>query len=1290
MPRTENPLGDGDGPLVDFARGLRLLREEAGRPSYRALSARAHYSAAALSQAAAGQKLPSLEVTLAYVRACGGPVEEWRRRWHELAAESGPSARSDSARSPYAGLAPFRTADAQRFFGREALVEEVMSRLAAQRVVVVVGASGTGKSSLLRAGVVPRLDDRVVVLTPGAHPVRGCLAGLARGADATGTTDMTDATGTTDATGMTDVAGMTDATDATDATDVAVEPSAGDSLELCAAVRRAEPRDGGLVLVVDQFEEVFTLCADQGERERFIDQLIDAATADGSRCRVVLSVRADFYGHCVGHPRLARVLRAGQVAVEPMTAEELHRVVVQPAVSAGCVVETALVARITADAAGRAGVLPLVSHVLLETWRRRRGTTLTLRGYEAAGGIGHAVAHSAEGAYADLSPGQRDIAKQVFLRLCAIGGAEDTKRRAGRAELDHLGDEVRPVLERLAAARLVVLDDDGVEIAHEALIRSWPRLRDWLAEDRRGLQVHRDLTVAAATWRAHDQDEGTLYRGVRLEAARSWAQAHRDVLSVAERDFLAASVAAQQHVERTERRRTARLRGLVALLSALLLVAVGTTWYAVRAAVVTEEQRNAALAHKVATQAPGLRTLDPALAARLALAAHRLDPTAETRGSLLSTVAGRRTTVLTDQAARRAVAFGRDGAVLAAAGDDRVVRLWRLPTAHDPEPAAGIAARSDRVESLAFDPTGTRLAGVGHDGALGLWDVEDPGRPRPLAQVQAHPQAAYHLRFSPDGATLITASNDGTAALWDVRDPSTPTRNAVLTGHGVPLSWAEFAPDGRTAVTASDDGEVRLWDVTDRARPIPTAVLKAHPSHVTSAAFSPDGALLLTAGFDAVARLWDLRADGGPREVSKLSGHRDSVQTARFSPDGRTAITGSWDHTAQLWDVSTASAPVATGTITGHTNIVWAADFSPDGRVVATAGNDGAVRLTDVPGRVLGGHTDTVRASAVSADGRTAATGGREGVVRLWDTTDPDRPVGLPLPAAAMGRIRSVAMSPTLLAAGDVDGLVRLWDITDPRRARLLPDAVRHPATARALAFSADGAVLAVGGDDAEHVVRLWSLRDPTRPVVVGRVAGQTDFVPALAFSPRGDVLALAMSRVVRLVDVANPAEPRLLAEPAGHGDRVLALAFAPDGRHLVSAGLDRTARVWDVRDPRSPFHASTLTGHNGAVPAVAYAPGGARVATAGYDRTVRLWDLTDPRAPVPWATLSGHTDEVHTAAFFPDGRTLLTGGRDTTGLLWRVDPEDAAREVCVLAQPAVPEQWADYFPDIGAPVPCR
>ncbi|MDX2781979.1 XRE family transcriptional regulator, partial [Streptomyces caniscabiei] len=433
MPRRERPLDDGDGPLVEFAAALRQLRRKAGNPPYRALADQAHYSISTLSSAASGQRLPTLAVTLAYVRACAGDTEEWRERWREAAEQLGEGEPGPGAgpAPPYAGLRSFRERDSAWFFGRERLLEELAGRLERQRFVVVIGASGSGKSSLLRAGLVPRLKEAagttVVVLTPGARPLEECavrlgaLAGLPPGA--------------------------------------LYEELRRDPANLGRVVRQitsrptpgGDGRDGGdgddgrdgddggrreLVLVVDQFEESFTLCQDTVERSRFVEALVSAASDSGGRCRVALGTRADFYAHCTHHAPLVEAMRDAQVPVGPMSLDELRRAVLRPARRAGLSVEGALLATLVAQAHGQAGVLPLLSHALLQTWRRRRGNALTLEAFETAGGLEGALARTAEEFYQGLDPGRRRLARQVFVRLTALGdGTEDTRRPARLQEL---------------------------------------------------------------------------------------------------------------------------------------------------------------------------------------------------------------------------------------------------------------------------------------------------------------------------------------------------------------------------------------------------------------------------------------------------------------------------------------------------------------------------------------------------------------------------------------------------------------------------------------------------------------------------------------------------------------------------------------------------------------------------------------------------------------------------------------------------------------------------------------
>ncbi|MEV5509693.1 nSTAND1 domain-containing NTPase [Streptomyces orinoci] len=531
MPRRERPLDEGDAPLLRFAADLRLLRQRAGSPTYRQLALRAHSSAASLSVAAGGRKLPTLAVTSAYVRACGGDVKEWEARWHTVAASlTGPGG---SHHPPYPGAAPYQVTDSGRYFGRERLVEEVCGRLRAERVAVVTGPSGCGKTSLLNAGPLARLraaDPAPAVLscTPGPQPGRTltrCLAHLAR-----------------------------------------ERPPGG-------------PRP---LLVVDQLEQLRTHCPHPAEARRFLDALWQAARPGTAPCRLLLAVRSDALPYFTGHPLLAQPL-----TMAPMTPEELHRAIVEPAARADCTVEDRLLAVLIAGAAGQPGALPLLSRALLATWRARTGTLLTLARFRETGGIERTLAEAAESAFTALPGAGRERARQVLLRLVDPGGPGGVPRPVPRGTLDD-DPGTAAVLEHLAAARVLTLDGDRVALAHGAAQHAWPRLARWTAEDPEGLRRRQALTEAAAAWRAAGRDPALLYRGRRLAEARRPGPPD-DRLTAAERDFLAAGARAQSARRRREADRRARLRGqrrLIALLATLVttlaLVVAATAPLAVR------------------------------------------------------------------------------------------------------------------------------------------------------------------------------------------------------------------------------------------------------------------------------------------------------------------------------------------------------------------------------------------------------------------------------------------------------------------------------------------------------------------------------------------------------------------------------------------------------------------------------------------------------------------------------------------------------------------------------------
>lgn len=1242
MPRPERPLESADEVLLRFAADLRNLRDKAGSPTYRELSKVAHYSPSVLSEAANGRTRPSLAVTLAYVEACGGDRDEWEQRWHALADRQTTTASVDDEVPPYVGLAAFQPADADRFFGREKLVNALRARVRQRRFAGVFGASGSGKSSLLRAGLVAGTTTPTVLFTPGPNPMEECAVRLAA---------------------------LTGGTAGSVRAELDADPH-----NLHLLVRQAvasEPDGTDLLLVIDQFEETFTLCTDREQRSRFIAALVHAANAGTSRTRVVIGVRADFYGHCAQYPQLVEALDDAQVLVGPMSADELREAITAPAARAGCMVETALVSKLIADTAGEDAVLPLVSHALLETWRRRSGARLTLGGYEAAGGIHHAIARTAEDVYNGLDEDQRDTARRIFLRLVALGeGTEDTKRRVRQRELDADNPDTRAVLDRLADARLLTLHSESVDIAHEALIRFWPRLRDWLSDDREGLRIHRQLTEATDAWESAEHDPGALLRGTRLASASDWAAAHGEMLTKRERDFLQASRQALAVEQATARRRTRRLRQLVALLAVLLLLASAATVYAIQSQRDATAQRDIALARKVVNDAMALEATNPALASQLSLAAYQLSAIPETRDRLLATTSTPIASRLAGHTAEvLASAADASSRVLATAGSDKTVRLWDISNPQNVTELGTLTGHTDVVNAVAFGPDGT-LATAGNDKSVRLWDVRER---REIGVLNGHTGTINAVAFGPDG-TLATASNDRTIRLWDVRDRR---QIASLAGHTGGVRALAVSPDGATIVSGGNDKTVRLWDARERRE---TATFLA-PGTINGVAISPDGSTVASASSDKSVRLWGVAER---REVAVLNGHTDIVNTVAFSTDGRYLASGGNDYTVRLWDVPDRREVTI---LNGHTNLVKQVSFTRDGRSLVTSSADKTTRVENLAQVVFGKHADSLRSAVFSPDGRTLATAANDQTVRLWDISDSGRPRELAV-IKQQTTVWSGLFSPDgqLLATSHDDQTARLWDVRDMAHPRPLGQ-IRHTEAVWSTRFSPDGRILASVGGDA---VRLWDISNPDSPRPLGAIEGKP--ITSVRFSPDGRILATASAdNTTGLWDVSDPAQPQEVNALRGHTSRVTQVAFRPDGRVLATASWDHDVRLWDISDVAHPKELGVLKGHTETVTSVAFNPDGTILVSGSHDRTARLWDVRDPGSPRETATLAGHTGVVISVVFSPDGRTVATGSHDRTARLWQIDVDRAAQRVCALAHPAVGQgEWQTYFPGLDYQPPCR
>ncbi len=1177
-------------------------------------------------------------------------VDAWRVLWEEALASPATEAeppKEDSAVCPYMGLSAFGPQDANWFFGRERATNALLARMNENGITMLVGASGAGKSSLMKAGVLPRLRKEAVIISPGADPLKEFALQLP---------DL-----------------------------IITLEAAAESDVLIDCAHEVQLAVGDRVVIVDQFEEAFTLGGDENRLRVFVQALHAAA----EKTAVVLGVRADFYARCLDFPELAEALQTNQMVLGAMTAAEVRDAVTNPAKAAGLQLEAGLVDLMLHDLGAHnrrgkdaydAGALPLLSHALLVTWQRRQAGRLTIGGYRAAGGIQGAVATTAERAWSDLDEPGQAAAKQLLLRLVRVGDdTQDTRRRSSRHGLLEASTNLpatERALEVLTRARLTTLDAASVEITHEALLHAWPRLRGWIDEDRAGNLTRQKLEEDAATWSAHEHDSSLLYRGARLEGVRQ-----HQVTALA-KDFVRAS-------ERQHRKSLWLRRSAISLVVVFALIAA-------TAAVIAVRQRNDAVFRQVVAEADRLVETDPSLAAQLLLAAHRMrtDDQAVISRLLATQQTPLATPLIGHTGAVYLTSFTKDGTVLATASYDRTARLWDVRDRSNPKPLAVIPGHAGWLSSAVFSPDDKVLATTGEDRTIRLWDITDRANPKHLKTIETGNGTSYLLEFSPDGRILAAANEDRSARLWDVSDPAnTRPLGEPLREHTAAVRSLAFTPDGRTLATTGDDRTIRLWDVASRSRI--GKPMTGHTDGLHSVAFSPDGRFLASGSDDTTVRMWNPATQEPVGNA--LIGHTGGVWSVKFSPDGRMLASGASDGTARLWNLSDpASANQLGRPLAAPSGGVFAVGFTPDGRALATGAGENSVRLWSLPQNMLLGHTAAMGAPTFRADGKVLATGAADKSLRLWDIADTGAPK--PIGPALLGHGRGLDQprfrpDGKVIATSSGDNTARLWDVSDPEHAVALgpPLALATRFTAP-LAFSPDGRILVTGNDDKS--VRLWNVGDPARPVPIGDpLLGHDGYINDMVFSPDGRTLVTASSdRTFRLWDMTDPAKPRLLGRPvADHHEPVQTVTFTPDGKTLITGGTDKTARLFDVRDREHPVALSVLTGHTQQIATVSVTPDGKTLATGSADKTFRLWDISDPANAVPLGQqISLASGAEPSVQFGPVGRVLATGSGDGVAQLWDLDVTHETDRICTAARGALTEElWKARLPQLEFQDPC-
>ncbi|MEH2365175.1 nSTAND1 domain-containing NTPase [Nostoc sp.] len=1064
--------------------------------------------------------------------------------------------------SPYKGLRNFDAGDREKFFGREKLITSCWEQLQERKIILLLGASGSGKSSLVQAGVIPKFLDqkfRHLIFSPYTNPFKSLASCLytqkyARESEI-------------------------------------AEKEESDTL---IRVVDALTKDAQWLIFIDQFEEIFT-GSDKEKAKKFIDSIVQLIEAQKDSVKIILAMRNDFLDEFTRYPNLGYATQSHVFMMLAMEDYELEEAIAEPAAKNGVVFDTGLRNKIIRDFKEHAGSLPLLQYTLDLLWEKNNITERKLKKntYEELGGVGGALQKQAEEIYKKLKEDEQKAAKEIFISLVDIIDDKAVSRRSEKANFEN-SRVLESTLNKLISERLLVAQggegqEPTVEVAHEILLISWSRLQEWIEAAKETLALKRRLLEDAKAWSdlqsKNDKNANQiLWSGNKLKQVLELKieLLFKNIKNEEVNRFLATSKLQEQSSQMLSPLSLLKMQPLDALMLAMKLFGenldelpsiLDSVESCLRNAMELDinsisYQGHSAPVTSVAFSPDGQRIVSASSDSTIRLWEIRINPISKSFQGNIAPVGS--------------VAFSPNGDMIVSASADKTVRLWDISGNPIGEPLRG---HTEPVHSVAFSPNGGMIASGSADKTVRLWDISGNPIGEPL---RGHTEPVHSVAFSPNGDMIVSSSADKRVRLWDI---SGNPIGEPLRGHTEPVCSVAFSPNGDIIVSGGYDKTVRLWDISGNPIGEP---LHGHTEPVGSVAFSPNGDMIVSGGYDRTVRLWDIKG----KPIGKaLCGHLAPVGSVAFSPNGDMIVSASADKTVRLWDISrkVATEPEP---FSGHTVQILSVAFSPNGDMIASSSADKTVRLWDISGNPIGeplrGHTESVCSVAFSPNGDIIVSGGYDKTVRLWDISG--NPIGEPLHGHTEP-VGSVAFSPNgdMIVSASADKTVRLWDISGSPIGEPLRG---HTEPVHSVAFSPNGDMIVSGGYD--NKVRLW---DISGSPIGEPLCGHSDPILSVAFSPNGDMIVSgSVDKTVRLWDISgNP-----IGEPLhGHTEPVRSVAFSPNGGMIASGGYDNTVRLWDIS---GKLIFETFLGFVG-LGSVAFSPNGQIIAAGGYD-TVHLLPL--------------------------------------------------------------------------------